>query len=359
MPQATVDPALYEHAFDRMPLPALLLDAADRVVRVTPEAADVLGLPGDTLTGERLHDLVESEDPTWTSADPVDHLGTPTIGREIKARVGGKRRRFRVAVYPLAAEEDAPRLVTVRDADEDEDLDPREVRDHQASLEELCACVAHEIRNPLTGIRTTVQFVGSKLDPASPFAGDLKEVLKEMDRIEEIIGDLLRYGRPAEFSPVEADLNDMVGRLLDSVEAQCREGEVELKRNLSEELKPFPFSPDGLHQVLHNLVRNALEAMPEGGRLKITTSLRKFRSERPAEAEIFVSDTGHGIPEDLLHDIFQPFFTTRHNGTGLGLPISLGIVRAHGGRMTARSRKDGGTTFRISLPLKPEGNGAA
>ena len=184
----------------------------------------------------------------------------------------------------------------------------------------------------------------------------LTAVLKEMDRIEEIIGDLLRFGRPAEFSMVEADLNDLVGRILDSVEAQCSDSDVEIRRNLATELPPFAFSPDNLQQVLLNLVRNSLESMPEGGRLKVTTSRRQFRSDRAPEAEIFVSDTGHGIPGDLLEDIFKPFFTTRSNGTGLGLPISLGIVRAHGGRMTARSRSGGGTTFRISLPLTQEEN---
>jgi len=342
-----------------MPVASLLLDDKDRIVRANPEASGLLHLDGGVVAGSNLDDVIHSDDPTWSSADPVDRLGAPSIGREVHARVGGRRVRLRVTVYPLGetgepgepSDSGAGRLVTLRDADGDKS-DPGEEQDYKSSVEELCACVAHEIRNPLTGIRTTVQFVTSKLVEGDPHAEDLSAVLKEMDRIEEIIGDLLRFGRPAESSLVKADLNALIGRVLDSMEPQCREAEVEVRRKLSPELGEFLFSPDNIQQVLLNLARNAIEAMPEGGRLKFTTAVRRFRSQRPPEAEIYVSDTGHGIPQDLLDDVFKPFFTTRHNGTGLGLPISLGIVRAHGGRMTARNRVRGGVIFRISLPLE-------
>jgi signal transduction histidine kinase len=138
------------------------------------------------------------------------------------------------------------------------------------------------------------------------------------------------------------------------METQFQDGEVEVKRNLSPDLPPFVFSPDNMQQVVHNLARNAIEAMPEGGKLTVTTTLRRFRSDRPPAAEILMSDTGHGIPDDLLGSIFKPFFTTRHNGTGLGLPIIASIVRTHGGRIYARNRAHGGASFRISMPLEKE-----
>ena len=234
--------------------------------------------------------------------------------------------------------------------------DPEEENDHLTSLGELSACVAHEIRNPLTGIRTTVQFVDSKLDPEDPRREDLREVLSEIDRIEQIIGDLLLFARPVEGTRM-TDLNALLGRILDSMEPQFEEAEVEVKRNLSAELPAFVMSPDNIQQVLQNLLRNALEAMPEGGKLKVTTTLRRFRSDRPPAAEIFVSDTGHGIPEDLLGNIFKPFFTTRHNGTGLGAshllqhrprPRGDGSSPGTGGRAGRRSAS------RFPSPL-PEG----
>jgi signal transduction histidine kinase len=218
----------------------------------------------------------------------------------------------------------------------------------------MSAIVAHEIRNPLTGIRTTVQFVDSKLGDDDAHREDLREVIKEIDRIEQIIEDLLQFARPMEGSRVGTDLNALLDRVLDSMEAQLAEAEIEVKRNLSDELPPFGISPDNMQQVILNLVRNAMEAMPEGGKLTVTTTRRQYRSSREPVAELFVSDTGHGIPEDLFDSIFKPFFTTRHNGTGLGLPISASIVRAHGGRISAWNRAHGGATFRIVLPMETE-----
>lgn len=342
-----------ELAFLEMPVPAVVLDARRRVLAANPPACAVLRTTVEELKGRDLTEVIRSDDPTWCSTDPVDRLGSPSIGRRLRARVKGRRRLLKVGVYPLRdGDEEVGALVTVRDA-RTADRDPQEEKEHLASLGELSACVAHEIRNPLTGVRTTVQFVDSKLDPADPRHEDLEEVIKELDRIEQIIGDLLLFARPAEGHKAQTDLNALVTRVLDSMEAQFAEAEVEVKRNLLADLPEFVFSPDNLQQVLLNLIRNALEAMPEGGRLKVTTTVRRFRSGRPPAAEIFVSDTGHGIPEDLLDDIFKPFFTTRHNGTGLGLPISSSIVRGHGGRITARNRRPGGATFRVSLPMAP------
>jgi signal transduction histidine kinase len=347
-------------ALEQLPLPVLLLDPKRRVLHASQAACSVLRCSRQELVDKELTEIIRTDDPTWFSTDPVDRLGAPSIGRKLKARVGGARRHLRVGVYPIrGGEEEAGLLVTVRDA-RAADRDPHEKKDHLTSLGELSACVAHEIRNPLTGIRTTVQFVDSKLDPEDPKHEDLQEVIGEIDRIEQIIGDLLLFARPAEGNKITADLNALINRVLDSMETQFQEAEVEVRRNLAPELTPFVFSPDSLQQVLHNLIRNALEAMPEGGKLRVTSTLRRFRSDRSPAAEIFVSDTGHGIPEDLMDSIFKPFFTTRHNGTGLGLPITASIVRGHGGLIYARNRPQGGATFRISLPLHQaeDGNGS-
>lgn len=358
MAGATAAASLIDAAFDQLPLGVLVLDPKRRVTAANRAALAALRVKLETLSGKDLTEVVKTDDSTWCSLDPVDRLGSPRVGRRLDARIEGSRRVLRVGVHPVReGDENAGMVITVRDEEEEGgENDPEEEKDHLTSLGELSACVAHEIRNPLTGIRTTVQFVDSKLDSEDPRREDLREVLSEIDRIEQIIGDLLLFARPVEGTRMETDLNGLLERILDGMEPQFEEAEVEVKRNLSPDLPPFVMSPDNIQQVLQNLLRNALEAMPEGGKLKVTTTLRRFRSDRPPAAEIFVSDTGHGIPEDLLTNIFKPFFTTRHNGTGLGLPISSSIVRAHGGRIFARNRSSGGATFRISLPL---GDGAS
>ena len=210
----------------------------------------------EAMLGKDLTELIKTEDPTWCSTDPVDRLGSPSIGRKLKAKVNGSRRHLSVGVYPLADEEqEAGMLVTVRDAGAS-GTDPKEEKDHLTSLGELSACVAHEIRNPLTGIRTTVQFVGSKMEADDPRREDLGEVISEIDRIEQIIEDLLLFARPVEGTREKADLNKLLDRILDSVGPQCEAAEVEIKRNLSPELPPFVFSTDNMQQVIHNLVRN-------------------------------------------------------------------------------------------------------
>lgn len=351
MSGSTATRSVYEMVFERMPVAAVVLDRRRRVLRATAPLCGLLGVEEKSLTGRDFAEVVVADDPAWLSVDPVDHLGTPSIGRELEAKIGGKRRVLRVSLFPLEDGASPPgALLVLRDA-KAKDRDLREAQAYQTSLEELCACIAHEIRNPLTGIRTTVQFVGSKLGSEHPSAEDLSEVLKEMDRIEQIIGDLLRFGRPAEVVKEAGNLNALVDRVLDGLEAKFAQAEVTVRRNLSEEVPHFPFGADSMQQVLLNLVHNAVEAMPEGGRITVTTSLRRFRSGRPPVVELFVSDTGHGVPPDLMVDVFKPFFTTRHNGTGLGLPISLAIVRAHGGRITVRNRVMGGATFRVVLPL--------
>ncbi len=357
MPSATAA-NLQELALAALPLPTLILDVKRRVLFANPAACAVLRMEFPELKGQDLTEIIRTDDPTWCSTDPVDQLAAPAIGRKLKARVKKRRRLFKVGVHPLVEDaQEAGMVVTVRDASPDAERDPEEEKEHLVSLGEMSACVAHEIRNPLTGIRTTVQFVGSKLGADHPRYEDLTDVIKEIDRIEQIIGDLLLFARPAEGKRERANLNGLVDRVLDSMEASLTGGEVEIVRNLGKDLPEFVFSPDLLQQVLLNLIHNAFEAMPDGGKFKVTTTVRRYRTDRIPAAEIFLSDTGHGIPEDLLDDIFKPFFTTKHNGTGLGLAISANIVRGHGGIITARARRHGGVTFRISLPMVPEDEG--
>lgn len=354
MASTTAPLSLAELALGQLPHAVLIVDDKRRILQANAAACKLLRSEFSELKGSDLTEVIRSEDTTWWSTDPVDRLGSPTVGRKLKARIKGALRNLRVGVFPLVhGDAGAGTLVTVRDG-RVTDRDPHEEKDHLTSLGELSACVAHEIRNPLTGIRTTVQFVDSKMEENDPRHEDLQEVIKEIDRIEKIIENLLLFARPVEGTRTLADLNAVLTRVLDSMEGAFTEGEIEVKRNFSDDLPEFRFSPDNLQQVVLNLIRNAVEAMPEGGKLKITTTQRRFRSGRTSAAEIFISDTGHGIPEDLLGNIFKPFFTTRHNGTGLGLPISASIIRAHGGRMYARNRAHGGATFRISLPLVTE-----
>ena len=130
---------------------------------------------------------------------------------------------------------------------------------------------------------------------------------------------------------------------------------VQIKSEYGEELPAIPLDQDAVQQALLNIVLNALDAMPEGGLLRVTTSTRRYRSRRAVE--VAVADTGTGIPEEMMEKIYDPFFTTRANGTGLGLSIALQIVKEHGGRIHVRNRLQGGAIFRLSFRVPEETEG--
>ena len=235
----------------------------------------------------------------------------------------------------------------------DEDGEFQKKIDRLVSLGELSAYVAHEIRNPLTGIRTTVQFVASKFKPRDPRREDLDDVIQELDRIEQIITGLLMFARPPQARSGPCDVHQVLERTLDLLDIQLRDSKVAVTRELGEGLPLVIADPDLLQQVLLNLCLNAIQAMPEGGELSITTGVRRYRTRRSL-VDVSIADTGVGIPKDLMEKIFDPFFTTRSMGTGLGLPISVQIVRDAGGVITAKNNSGGGATLRVSLPVPAE-----
>ena len=328
----------------------LALDLRKRIVFANRKALQIVGLPVDSVIGKDAHDVLLSEDRRWASVDPADHTAAPTGPRKILATVNGVKALLETSAFPLkdAGGEETGIVILLREAyGEGEDLEDQ--TDRLISLGELSASVAHEIRNPLTGIRTTVQFVVSKLPTADPKREDLAEVIQELDRIEQIIDDLLLFSKPKGGNKIPTDLNALLEKVLDGMESQFHGARVNVERSLSPKLSPILLDPDLVQQVFLNLLINAAEAMPGGGEVKITSTLRRYRSDL-YYAEVFISDSGPGIDPDNLEKIFKPFFTTRSMGTGLGLPISLQIIREHGGRITVRNRPTGGATFRVSLP---------
>jgi len=178
-------------------------------------------------------------------------------------------------------------------------------------------------------------------------------VIKELDRIEQIITGLLLFARPPAARSQPCDLHGVIDKTLDLLEAQLGEAQVRLTREYAEDVPEVVADPDLMQQVFLNLCLNAIQAMPEGGELSVTTAVRRYRTRR-SMVDVSFHDTGVGIPRDLMEKIFDPFFTTRTMGTGLGLPISVQIVRDAGGLITAKNNSGGGATLRVSLPVPAE-----
>jgi signal transduction histidine kinase len=216
-----------------------------------------------------------------------------------------------------------------------------------ASIGEMSAAVAHGLRNPLASLRAAAQLV--QRHPEAPSSAEhLHAIVEEVDRLDRRISHLLSFSRPAPFHPLRESVPRLVEGLLPAFSELLREREVQLDLDIPPVLPDIRVDPMQLEQALVEIVSNALDAMPQGGRLRIGASLNGSGSG-PGEVAIEVADTGPGIPEQVLPSVCEPFFTTRQDGTGLGLAIAKRYVEQNGGRLEIVSRPEG-TTVRVRLP---------
>ena len=217
-----------------------------------------------------------------------------------------------------------------------------------ATVGELASGVAHEIRNPVTGVRGALELVLRNLPGDDASRPLLEEAERQLERIEQTTTQLLRYARPPELREVVVDADRLVDQAVHVVEAQARNAGIELNIEGSPGPVPVRIDPELMVQVLVNLMLNGIEAMPPEGRLTVRATADD------SGVSIAVEDTGPGIQPEKRVDIFRPFFTTKHQGTGLGLSISHQIVTRHGGLLHVKDTPGGGATFVVVLPLADE-----
>jgi signal transduction histidine kinase len=218
--------------------------------------------------------------------------------------------------------------------------------EHLATLGELAAGLAHEIRNPLAGIAGVIEVIGKELPAGSSSRNVLGDVNSEIRQIQSILSDLLAYARPRPPQFHRADLNDTIEQAVLLAGPQVRSKPIEIDFATAPELPAVVHDPVQIQQVTLNLLLNAIQSIPKEGRVEIRLE------NRDGCAVIRVTDTGRGISRENLSKIFRPFFTTRQEGTGLGLPLTRGLVESHGGRIEVRSEPGKGTCFEVFLPFE-------
>jgi two-component system NtrC family sensor kinase len=266
-------------------------------------------------------------------------------GGDLKARVEFARRQDDVGQLGRQFNEMVEQLDQNRQ--EIEDLHKREMAraEHLATLGELAAGLAHEIRNPLAGIAGVVDIMGRELPPKSPSRAVLGDVHREVLHIQAILNDLLSYARPRPPAFHPADLNTTVEQAVALARQQVLTKPIQILFQPNTSLPPVDHDPALIQQVVLNITLNGIQAISGTG--QVTLSLLQNHDH----AAITISDTGRGISADALPRIFKPFFTTRSEGTGLGLSLANGIVYSHGGRIEVTSTIGKGTTFKVSLPI--------
>ncbi|HOU54610.1 MAG TPA: ATP-binding protein [Myxococcota bacterium] len=216
-----------------------------------------------------------------------------------------------------------------------------------SALGQMTAGLAHEIRNPLASLKGTAQILGDEIAPDSPRRRMLDLHLREIDRLAAILDRFLAFARPHEVTHRDSDLARVVDDVIALLEPQARRQHVRLER-VPGSLPPIPCDPSLMAQVLMNLLLNAIQAMPDGGTARV--ALRRVLRGPRRFAGIEVTDTGPGVPEDLRDRIFDPLFTTRPDGAGLGLSLSARIVEAHDGLIEVSQAPGGGACFLVLLP---------
>jgi signal transduction histidine kinase len=218
--------------------------------------------------------------------------------------------------------------------------------EHLATLGELATGLAHEIRNPLAGIAGVIEIIGRDLPSTSPARSVVKDVRQEIARINHIVTDLLQTARPHPPTVRKSDLNTTVEHavMLGRQQAVAKSIEISLRKDPT--LPEVEHDSDQIHQVLLNLLLNALQAIDVNGRIAVTVKTQG------TNAIVEVSDNGRGIAPNHLPNIFRPFYTTKGDGTGLGLSLARRIVEDHQGRIDVTSAVGRGTTFAVVLPLQ-------
>jgi len=355
----------------------LLIDPQRRVESANAAALKLLGVTASRARGAAAAEL----------------LRTVVAGEDLARDVASASNLEREAVLHTPGAGDVPVLLTARRIGRPawvlvtlRDLTSmwrmqQELRRHErlATLGQLSAGVAHEIRNPLAGIGTSAQVLLKRFDAGDDRARFVQVILDEVARLDRIVTSLLQYARPRvpELKPVR--LGDSVARVAAlSLEQAERQG-VRIESEVAVRLSPVYIDADLVHQVLLNVTLNALQAMPAGGTLRY--EVRRVRRRRPPRGpgrraedhgraddrrrgaepgvspwiemqQVRVIDTGVGIPRGVLAKLFDPFFTTKASGTGLGLSISQTIMQEHGGSIAVDSKEGRGTTVLLHFPLE-------
>lgn len=225
--------------------------------------------------------------------------------------------------------------------------------EHLATLGELAAGLAHEIRNPLAGIAGVMDIVARDVPATSPARDVLKDVQDEVLRINRIVTDLLETARPKPPQMQLADLNATVEHALMFAKEQAKSKPIHFEFTKCPDLPVFEHDPAQIHQVLLNLMLNAIQAIDGPGTVVVTAEQRA-----PGMATVEVRDTGPGIKPEALGNIFRPFFTTKGHGTGLGLSLAKRIVEDHGGKIEVASFPGQGCSFSVLLPMRAAQNAA-
>jgi PAS domain S-box-containing protein len=341
-----------ETLFNTIQEGVIVTDAEGRITYLNAAAGQLLGIDPERALGEPLSRYLRDLDweKIW-SADKDEWRKVFTHELEV---FYPQQRFLGFYIVPVADEQNSVvtgMAIILRDVTETR-LRAATVLESEklSAITLLAAGVAHEIGNPLNSLNIHLQLMERELKKLSTPQGerlreDLRVARDEIARLDQIVNQFLHAIRPTQPELQPANVNEIVTETLTLMEREIGDRDILVERELADGLPRILLDRAQMKQVFYNVIKNALQAMQSGGILRIRTEADE------AYVTISFVDTGHGIAPEQIGQLFEPYFTTKQNGTGLGLMIVQRIVREHGGTIDVESDKDRGTTFRIRLPI--------
>jgi PAS domain S-box-containing protein len=338
----------------------VVIDPEDRVLMWNRRAESLVGVDRAGAVGQPISSLFHrSFFDTLVAARRDQPLGTTLFRVQLAPATGDQRELLvNLAIAPLRQPDrrEAGWILVIADVTDRASLEEQlRLSEKMAAIGLLAAGVAHEVNTPLTGISSFTQLLLERSDAEDPRRELLEKIERQTFRAAKIVNNLLNLARPSTGEAAPVDVNVIVGDVLSLLEHQLRTSHIQVRRELSESPVLVKGQEYKLQQVFLNLFLNARDAMPKGGWLTVATRVRG------GDAIVEVADTGVGIPPEHLARIYDPFFTTKAEGrgTGLGLSVTYGIVQEHGGTLSCESDYGQGTRFRLVLPHSLDAPGTA
>jgi PAS domain S-box-containing protein len=338
-----------ENIIESLNVGVLAVDFSGAVESWNTQMEGLIGVLREQAVGRKLEDVIPSD----LMAEIAQRAGDERISSLYKFHMQNREGRnlvVNVSIAPLVGKsgDRIGRLILFDDVTQRMQLDEQVFQNEKlTSLGLLAAGVAHEVNTPLAVISNYIQMLSKQLPSGDPRHQLIDKVVKQTFRASEIVNNLLNFSRTGATEFTQVDLNAVVDEVLSLVAHPFRTAQVQVTRNLQQELPFVLGSNNKLQQVFLNLFLNARDAMPSGGVVEVRTASYN------GSVEVEIKDTGAGIPRENLNRIFDPFFTTKASGrgTGLGLSVSYGIVKEHAGKLDVRSTPGKGTSFRLEFPV--------
>jgi len=348
--ELSTEKELYRLVFDSMIEGVIVTNRDNKVILVNRTMEEFLSIPSSRLYSQDILDCNLDPEIKGAIEDALEQ-NLKIVDKEIY--LGRSDRTFILNIVPLLGNGDTEgHVIILMDVTEKK---MKEIRLRQAeslaALTTLSAGVAHEIKNPLTSIDIHIQLLSkevAKLDEenAKNMRNLIMIVKEEIERLNSIVQDFLFAVRPMNLNLSLENVNDIVKELVQFLQYELMEADIEAVLELDENIPQVLVDPKYLKQALLNIVKNAIEAIHDGGEIRIKTE-----QNTDGDVVIHIIDNGEGIPENIIGKIYEPYFTTRKFGTGLGLVIVYKIIKELGGDIQVKSKVGEGTRFSVTLPV--------